>query len=65
MGLGDSVLCEIKNGPAKYQENNGNFQSNSGWEPEELSAVKLEVKIGLQGCVLSISKRLATPPPAA
>ena len=30
-----------------------------------LSAEKSVVKIVLQGCVLSISKRLATPPPAA
>jgi hypothetical protein len=32
---------------------------------DKLSAVKLAVKIEWQGCVLSTSKRLATPPPAA
>ena len=31
----------------------------------KLSAMKSVVKIVLQGCVLSISKRLAAPPPAA
>lgn len=66
MGVSDiQYYVKLKEGPQNIRNMMEFFSQIPKERRGNLSAVKLEVKIGLQGCVLSISKRLATPPPAA